>query len=57
MLWLTNRTVQKPRYLREFHDLVELAFDLRSAHAEDRAVQLDILPTGELGVESGTHLE
>ena len=31
--------------------------DLGSAHAEDRAVQVDVLPAGQLGMEAGADLE
>ena len=39
------------------HDLVELALDLLPAHAQDGAVQEDVLPAGELGVKAGAHLQ
>ena len=38
-------------------DLVELARDLRLAHAEDGAVQEDVLAAGEVGMKPGAHLE
>lgn len=41
----------------EIDDLVELALDLGSGHAEDRAVQVDVLPAGQLGMESSADLE
>ena len=43
--------------LGEVDDLVELPVDLRLAHAEDRAVQVDVLPAGQLGVEARADLE
>ena len=42
---------------REVHDLVEPALDLLAAHAENRAAHVDVLATGELGVEPGADLE
>ena len=41
----------------ELDDLVEAALDLLALHAEDRAVQEDVLAPGELGVEAGADLE
>jgi hypothetical protein len=43
--------------LGEGDDLVELAADLRAWHAEDRAIQVDVLAAGQLGMEPGAHLE
>ena len=43
--------------LGELDDLVELAADLRRAHAEDGAVEEDVLAAGQLGVEAGADLE
>src|SRR5687767_11896714 len=43
--------------LGERHDLVELPRDLSPPHPKDRAVEVDILPTGELRVESGPDLQ
>ena len=42
---------------REVHDLGQLLLDLLPLHAEDRAVQVDVLATRELGVEPGPDLE
>src|SRR5262249_36605919 len=41
----------------KLHDLVELARDLTPLHAEDRAVEIDVLPTGELRMEAGSDFE
>ena len=41
----------------EVHDFVELAGNLRAAHAHDGAVHVDVLATGHLGVEPGAHFE
>ena len=34
-----------------------LRVDLRPLHAQDGAVQVDVLPPGQLGVEAGAHLQ
>ncbi len=39
------------------HNFVKLAIDLGLLHAQDRAVQVDVLSTGQLGVKSSTDLE
>ena len=41
----------------ELDNLIEAALDLLAFHAEDRAVQEDVLAPCELGVESGADLE
>ena len=43
--------------LAELDDLVELALDLGPRHAEDGAVEVDVLAAGQLGVEAGADLE
>src|SRR5262249_31354579 len=43
--------------LGEGDDLVEFAVDLGLPHAEDDAVEIDVLAAGELGVESGADLQ
>src|SRR5215210_3460363 len=43
--------------LGEFHDRIELALDLLSLHAQNRAVQIDILTARQLGVKSGTDFQ
>ena len=52
-----DRRVEEPLDLGELDDLVEPSADIGSAHPEDGAGQIDVLATGELGMESGTHLE
>ena len=42
---------------REVDDLVEPPAHLGAAHAEDRAVEEDVLAAGELGMEAGADLE
>src|SRR5471032_1526014 len=39
-----NRRVQETLDLGERHDFIELPVDLRPCHAEDRAVEIDVLP-------------
>ncbi len=41
----------------ERHDVVEASGDLLARHPEDRAVQVDVLDAGQLGVEAGAELE
>ena len=41
----------------ERHDFVELLLNLGFSHAEDRPIQKDVLPAGQLVVESGAHFE
>ena len=52
-----DRRVEEPLDPGELDDLVELASDLGRAHAEDRAVEVDVLAAGELGVKAGADLE
>ena len=52
-----HRRVDEGRDLGELDDLVELAPDFRTAHAQDGAVQEDVLAAGELGVKAGADLE
>ena len=49
--------VDEPLDLRELDDLVELALDLPPLHAEDRAVEEDVLAPGQVGVEARADLE
>ena len=41
----------------EVHDLRHLPRDLATAHAEDGAIEIDVLATGELGMEARADLE
>ena len=43
--------------LGERDDLVELAFDLPAAHAEDRAVEENVLAAGQLRVKAGADFQ
>ena len=52
-----DRRVDEPLDLGELDDLVELALDLAPPHAEDRAVEEDVLAAGQVGVEAGADLE
>ncbi len=52
-----HRRVDELLDLRERDDLVELARDLARAHAQDRAVQEDVLAPGQLGMEAGADLQ
>ena len=52
-----ERGVEEALDLGEVHDLVEAPVDLAPPHAEDRAVQIDVLAPGQLPVEAGPDLE
>src|SRR5262249_18758269 len=52
-----HRRVEEVLELRERHDRVELGADLGAAHAKDRAVEVDVLPPGQIGVEAGADLD
>src|SRR5205807_2968197 len=43
--------------LRKVHDLVEAPADLGPGHPQDLAVQPDILPGGEFGMDARAHLD
>ena len=53
---MTGR-VDELLHARELDDVVEALLDLLALHPEDRAVQVDVLATGELLVEAGPDLE
>ena len=52
-----HRRVEEALDLGELDDLVEAGADLGPAHAEDRAVEEDVLAPGQLRVEAGADLE
>ena len=52
-----DRGVEEPLDLGERYDLVELAVDLSALHAEDGAVEINVLTAGQLQVEAGADLE
>src|SRR6267154_4313748 len=52
-----HRSVEKSVDLGEGDDLVEFALDLDAAHAEDRAVEVNVFTTAELRVKPGSNLE
>ena len=52
-----HRRVEELLDLGEGDDLVELAVDLHLPHAQDGAVEIDILPAGKLRMETRPHLE
>src|SRR5581483_10055408 len=51
------RSVEKLLDFRKRHNLIEAATDFRLAHAQDGAIQINILPSGQLGMEAGSDLE
>ena len=52
-----HRDVDEVLELRERDDLVEALADVRALQAEDRAVEVDVLAAGEVGMEAGAELE
>ena len=52
-----HRRVKETFDPRKSDDLVELAPDLRPRHAEDGAVEEDVLAARELGVEASADFE
>src|SRR5919106_104650 len=52
-----DRPVDRVLELGEGDDLVEALADVRTAQALDRAVQVNVLAAGEVGVEAGAELE
>src|SRR5438094_7302021 len=52
-----DRRLQESFDLGEGDDLVELAIDLAPLHTEDRAIEIDVLAAGQLGVEAGADFE
>ncbi len=52
-----HRDLEEALDAGEVDDRVELPGDLAALHAQDGAVQVDVLASGELGVESGSDLE
>ena len=49
--------IEKTLHFGKGNDLVEPAVDLRLAHPEDGAIQIDVFATGKFLVEAGAHLE
>ena len=52
-----DRRIDEAVDFGELDDLLEAAFDLRPAHAEDCAAQKNIFAAGELGVKAGADFE
>jgi len=46
-----------PAELREGDDLIEVARDFRVLHAEDRAIEINVLASGQLAMKPGSDLE
>ncbi len=53
---MTGR-VDEPLELGELHDLVEDLVDETLLEAEDRGVEVDVFPAGEIGLEAGPEFE
>jgi hypothetical protein len=52
-----DRGVEERRDTGEIDDGIKLSLHLGSGHAKDRAVQENVLATGEFGVETGADFE
>ena len=52
-----DRRVHELLDAAEVDDLGELTIDLASSHPQDRAVEVDVFATGQLGMETGADLE
>ena len=52
-----DRRIDELPDLGKVDDLIEFALDLRALHAQDGAVEIDVLAPGQLGVEAGAHFQ
>ena len=52
-----HRRIEELLHARKIDDRVELAGDLLAPHAEDGAVEIDVLASGQLGMKAGADLE
>src|SRR5438046_61570 len=52
-----DRRVEESRDLREVDNRVELAACFGARHAENCAVEKDVLASGQVGMEAGSHFE
>ena len=52
-----HRRVDERARFGEPHDRVEPRLDFGTRHSENRPVQEDVLPSGQLGVEAGAHFQ
>src|SRR5215469_11610087 len=52
-----NRRVEKFLDLREGDNLIKFTADFRAGHAEDRAIQVDILAPGQFRMKAGADLQ
>jgi hypothetical protein len=52
-----DRGIEKSLDFGKGDDLVEFPADFGAGHAEDRAVQIDVLAPGQLGMKSGADFE
>src|SRR5271166_4175893 len=52
-----DRRVEEIANLREFHHAVEFPIDLFAAHADDGAVEIDVLASGQFRMKTGTDLK
>ena len=52
-----NRLVNETLYPGEIHDFVKFTVYLGTAHPQNRAIQIDVFPPGQFGVETGSNLQ
>src|SRR5215510_5599692 len=52
-----HRSIQELVNFGEGHDFVELFSDLRPGHSENRAVEIDVFPSGQFRMKSGSDLK
>ena len=52
-----DRGIDEFLHLGKIHDLIKLAGHFLFGHAQDGAVEVDILAPGQLGVKAGAHLQ
>ena len=52
-----DRDIEKSFHFDKGDNFIKFTFDLGLAHAEDRAVQEDIFPSGKLGMKAHTNFQ
>jgi len=52
-----DRGIEEFLHLGKCDDLIELPADLGPRHPQDGSVEIDVLPAGQLGMESRANLE
>ena len=52
-----DRCVNEFLNAREIHDLIQLAAHFILRHAQNRPIEIDVFPPGQVRVEASTHLQ